>query len=200
MKHIKLLEEIRKCTHCQDLPLGPKPVLNFSNSSRVLIAGQAPGTKVHESGIPWNDASGVRLREWLGIDSDLFYNPKYFAIVPMGFCYPGKGKTGDLPPRKECSELWHKQILEALPNLELVIAIGKYAQDYYLNKPSKNLTENVKSWDQFHFESHGKSIKTIVLPHPSPRNNIWLKKNPWFEEEIIPKLKKEIKTLCLETH
>jgi uracil-DNA glycosylase len=152
----------------------------------LLIIGQAPGIKVHESSIPWNDASGERLREWLGIGSDTFYDEQKVAIVPMGFCYPGKGKSGDLPPRKECAELWHKKVLQSLPNIQMTLLIGQYAQNYYLKERTTNtLTETVKNWQAW-------APEFLPLPHPSPRNNIWLKKNPWFETEVIPYIRKHI--------
>jgi uracil-DNA glycosylase len=151
-----------------------------------LIIGQAPGIKVHESSIPWNDASGERLREWLGIDRDTFYDEKRVAIVPMGFCYPGKGKSGDLPPRPECAELWHQKVLQSLPNIQMTLLIGQYAQNYYLkNRTTKTLTETVMNWQNW-------APEFLPLPHPSPRNNIWLKKNPWFEREVIPYIRKHI--------
>ena len=155
-------------------------------NARLLIIGQAPGIKVHESSIPWNDASGERLREWLGIDSDTFYDKQKVAIVPMGFCYPGKGKSGDLPPRKECAELWHKKVLQSLPNIQMTLLISQYAQNYYLtNKTTSTLTETVRNWQVW-------APEFLPLPHPSPRNNIWLKKNPWFESEVIPYIQKHI--------
>lgn len=182
----KLLGEIRSCNYCKDLPLGPRPVLNFSDKSKVLIVGQAPGTAVHQTGIPWNDPSGDRLRCWLNIDRKLFYNVDYFSIVPMGYCYPGRGKSGDLPPRKECAQLWLEKILAAIPQIELTLLIGQYAQDYYLGATKKKtLTETVRCWQEY-------SPHFLPLPHPSPRNNIWLKKNPWFEEEVIPYLQRKI--------
>ena len=182
-----LLTEIRKCRACAPpLSHGANPVIQAHPNARLLIIGQAPGIKVHESSIPWNDASGERLREWLGIDSDTFYDEQKVAIVPMGFCYPGKGKSGDLPPRKECAELWHKKVLQSLPNVQMTLLIGQYAQNYYLKeKATKTLTETVKNWQVW-------APEFLPLPHPSPRNNIWLKKNPWFESEVIPYIRKHI--------
>ncbi|MEZ9513397.1 uracil-DNA glycosylase family protein [Vibrio splendidus] len=182
-----LLKEIRQCRACEaHLSHGATPVIQAHPNARLLIIGQAPGIKVHESSIPWNDASGERLREWLGIDSDTFYDEQKVAIVPMGFCYPGKGKSGDLPPRKECAELWHNKVLQSLPNIQMTLLIGQYAQNYYLtNKTTSTLTETVRNWQRW-------APDFLPLPHPSPRNNIWLKKNPWFEREVIPYIRKHI--------
>ncbi|KAB0467555.1 uracil-DNA glycosylase family protein [Vibrio chagasii] len=182
-----LLTEIRQCTACEpNLSHGANPVIQAHPNARLLIIGQAPGIKVHESSIPWNDTSGERLREWLGIGSDTFYDEQKVAIVPMGFCYPGKGKSGDLPPRKECAELWHNKVLQSLPNIQMTLLIGQYAQNYYLKeRTTKTLTETVKNWQVW-------APEFLPLPHPSPRNNIWLKKNPWFENEVIPYIRKHI--------
>jgi uracil-DNA glycosylase len=154
--------------------------------ARILIAGQAPGRKVHASGIPWDDASGERLREWLGIPAGIFYDPKRVALLPMGFCYPGTGKSGDLPPRPECETAWRSKLMARLPHLELVVAIGQYAVEYHLETSLTTLTETVQAW-----RSHDAGV--IALPHPSPRNNIWLKRNPWFEEELLPVLRRRVK-------
>lgn len=185
---IKLLKEIESCVACKNLlPHKPRPVVSFSTSSRVIIIGQAPGLKVHKSGVPWDDASGERLREWLNVSNEQFYDDKVFGIVPMGFCYPGKGKGGDLPPRPECAALWMKKVLKTFKNKELIILIGQYAQNYFLKDAQrKNLTETVKNWEEY-------LPNYFVLPHPSPRNNIWLRKNDWFEKETVPKLQKHIK-------
>ncbi|PMG45801.1 IclR family transcriptional regulator [Vibrio lentus] len=182
-----LLTEIRQCTACEPhLSHGANPVIQAHPSARLLIIGQAPGIKVHESSIPWNDASGERLREWLGMDSDTFYDEQKVAIVPMGFCYPGKGKSGDLPPRKECAALWHQKVLQSLPNIQMTLLIGQYAQNYYLKeRKNKTLTETVKNWQAW-------APEFLPLPHPSPRNNIWIKKNPWFESEVIPYIRKHV--------
>jgi uracil-DNA glycosylase family 4 len=187
-----LLQEIRNCTHCtQHLPLGPNPVVEAHQNSKIIIIGQAPGTKVHASGIPWDDASGKRLREWMGINPETFYDSSKIAIVPMGFCYPGKGKGGDLPPRKECAPLWHQQLLEQLPKLQLVLLIGQYAQKYYLKDTrKKNLTETVRSFKEY-------LPKYFPLVHPSPRNQIWMKKNDWFDIEVIPELQQIVKQALL---
>ncbi len=182
-----LLHQIRKCETCiAHLPLGPQPIVSAHSESRILIIGQAPGTKVHASGVPWDDASGNRLRDWMDISSVDFYDPEVCAIVPMGFCYPGKGKSGDLPPRPECAPQWHGQLLDKMPNIQLTLLIGTYAQKAYLGERShKTLTETVR-----HFEDYLPG--TFVLPHPSPRNNIWIAKNEWFEEEVIPTLRDQV--------
>ena len=182
-----LLQNIRQCTICQDhLPLGPRPVVSAHPKSKIVIIGQAPGTKVHASGIPWDDASGKQLREWLHVTTEQFYNPENFAIIPMGFCYPGKGKSGDLPPRPECAPEWHQQLFDFMPNVELVLLIGMYAQKYYLKKRAeKTLTETVAKYKTY-------LPKYIPLPHPSPRNRFWLTKNPWFHDEVLPVLRNHV--------
>ena len=190
MNSHQLIEQVSKCVICEPhLPLGARPVIQFNPNARILIAGQAPGIKVHETGVPFNDASGNRLREWLGLTRDEFYDANNIAILPMGFCYSGRGKSGDLPPRKECAPAWREQLLAALPNIELTIVLGKYAQAYHLPETKKMpLTELVKSWREYW-------PNYLVLPHPSPRNNIWLKKNPWFEQDVLPELGKRISTI-----
>lgn len=181
-----LLTEVRACTICKDsLPLGPRPVLQFHPKARILIAGQAPGRKVHESGIPFDDASGKRLREWLGVTPEQFYNPELFAILPMGFCFPGTGTSGDLPPRPECAPAWRDQLLGELNQLEMTLVLGKYAQAYHLGKSNSSLTERVKMW-RTHWPN------TVAMPHPSPRNNLWLRRNPWFETELVPRLRAHV--------
>lgn len=182
-----LLKEIRACEICKaDLPLGPRPVLKAKKTAKILVIGQAPGTRVHQSGIPWDDASGERLRKWMNIDKSIFYDDSKIAIVPMGFCYPGKGKSGDLPPRKECAKTWHEQLLNLLPNIELTLLIGQYAQNYYLKKSKKRtLTETVKAFEEY-------APKYFPLVHPSPRNVYWLQKNKWFEENLIPVLQMRV--------
>lgn len=182
-----LLSQIKSCTLCEPhLALGANPVVNTSKKSKVVIIGQAPGTKVHASGIPWDDASGKQLRKWMNVSNEQFYNEDIFAIIPMGFCYPGKGKSGDLPPRKECAPKWHRPLLDKMLNVELVILIGMYAQNYYLGEKAKRtLTETVNSYPEY-------LPKYFVLPHPSPRNRFWLTKNPWFEREVIPQLQQRI--------
>ena len=186
---IPLLTNIRHCDLCtHHLPLGPRPVVRASATARLLIIGQAPGTKVHASGIPWDDASGQRLRQWLGVSNNVFYDESKVAIMPMGFCYPGKGKSGDLPPRPECAPHWHAQLLAAMPNIRLTLLIGQYAQNYYLNDDYRNLSERVAHWRDFPHDS-------FALPHPSPRNQLWLKKHPWFEQDAVPALQQRIHAL-----
>jgi uracil-DNA glycosylase len=179
-----LLTEIRACTLCAaHLPLGPRPVLRASATARILIVGQAPGTKVHATGIPWDDASGARLRTWLGLDAATFYDDSRIAIVPMGFCYPGRGASGDLPPRRECAATWHARVIAAMPQIELTLAIGQYAQAYFLgDRRHASLTETVRAFRDY-------LPATMPLPHPSPRNVAWFKRNGWFEAECIPDLR-----------
>ncbi|MEZ4778041.1 MAG: uracil-DNA glycosylase family protein [Flavobacteriaceae bacterium] len=185
-----LLQEIKGCTICKaQLPLGPRPVFSIAEDSKICIIGQAPGTKVHESGIPWDDASGRLLRSWLGVTEDEFYNPSNFALVPMGFCYPGKGKSGDLPPRPECASTWHETIFKQLKSIRLFILIGTYAQSYYLKEKSKaNLTETVRNFKMY-------QTLYFPLPHPSPRNRFWVFKNEWFEKDVLPDLKKQVQSI-----
>lgn len=179
----ELLHNIEQCSLCAThLPKGVNPVVRAHVKSKIVVIGQAPGLAVHQSNIPWNDKSGERLRNWLGVSEELFYDERIFAIIPMGFCYPGKGKNGDLPPRKECTPKWHPLLFKALNSVELVILIGNYAQKYYLQNAKKTLTETVQNFHEY-VPQH------IVLPHPSPRNNIWLKKNPWFEKDNLPYVK-----------
>ncbi|ANW96772.1 IclR family transcriptional regulator [Wenyingzhuangia fucanilytica] len=185
----ELLSNIKQCNIClPHLSDGVNPVLSAHPKSKIAIIGQAPGSIVHKTGIPWDDKSGERLRDWLGVDKTTFYNKQIFAIIPMGFCYPGKGKTGDLPPRKECAPTWHPLLFEQLKHIEIIILIGSYAQNYYLNNAKKTLTATVKNYQEY-------LPKFIVLPHPSPRNNIWLKKNDWFEKDNLPFLKKHLKKI-----
>ncbi|MEZ4722969.1 MAG: uracil-DNA glycosylase family protein [Flavobacteriales bacterium] len=186
----RLLADIKKCTIClPHLAHGVNPTMSASANSKIVIIGQAPGSAVHKTGIPWDDKSGDRLRDWLGVSKGEFYSTEIFALVPMGFCYPGKGKSGDLPPRPECAPQWHNLVLNQMKNIELIILIGDYAQKYYLKDLVKNtLTETVKNYAEY-LPSY------LPLPHPSPRNNIWLKKNPWFEELVIPELKQRVKNI-----
>ena len=184
-----LLAEIRACRHCAGhLPLGPRPVLRVSASARILIVGQAPGTRVHASGIPWDDPSGDRLRQWLQLDKETFYDESRIAIIPMGFCYPGRGKSGDLPPRPECAPLWHESLLARLPAVELILLVGSYAQSYYLGASTETLAARVKRWRDF-------SPRFLPTPHPSPRNTLWLRRNPWFETEVVPALRERVLAL-----
>ncbi len=182
-----LIEQARGCTVCAPyLPLGTNPVFQVDTKARILIAGQAPGKIVHETGIPFNDPSGKRLRQWMGISPETFYNPEKIAILPMGFCYPGKGKSGDLPPRLECAEKWRKLFLAQMPYIQLTLVIGQYAQHWHLGSNKKNtLTSTVKAWKEYW-------PNLLPLPHPSPRNNIWLKKNPWFNDEVVIELQERV--------
>jgi uracil-DNA glycosylase len=186
-----LLREIRACRICAaHLPLGPRPVLRVQPSARLLIIGQAPGTKVHASGIPWNDRSGDRLRDWLALDRDAFYDARRVAIMPMGFCYPGADANGgDRPPRPECAPLWHAQVLAGLPRIELTLLVGSYAQAYYLEKRRRaTMTETVQAWRDY-------APDYLPLPHPSWRNTGWLKRNPWFAAELQPALRARVHAL-----
>lgn len=186
-KLTQLLVQVRECRQCAaHLPLGPRPVLRAHADARVLIVGQAPGTRVHASGVPWNDPSGDRLRTWMGVNREAFYDEHLFAIIPMGFCYPGKGRSGDLPPRPECAPLWHHRLLGQLPKLRLTLLVGQYAQRYYLGSDAKKtLTETVLAWRDY-------QPRFLPLPHPSPRNTLWLRRNPWFEAEVVPALRDKL--------
>jgi len=185
----RLLKDVRACSLCKaDLVHGVRPVLQISPDAKILIAGQAPGSRVHATGVPFDDPSGDRLRHWMGIDRDTFYDESVIAILPISFCYPGKGKSGDLPPMPICSETWRERLLLLMPNIELTLAIGKYAQAWHMEKLQPNLTETVRVW-----RSYGEFL--MPLPHPSPRNNIWLKKNPWFKSEVLPSLKLRVAKL-----
>ena len=178
-----LLKEVRACTLCaEDLVDGVRPVIQANETARVLVAGQAPGSKVHATGIPFDDPSGERLREWMNIDAQTFYDESKVALVPMGFCYPGKGRSGDLPPRPVCAQTWRTPILDALPNIKLILVIGQYAQAWHLDKVEKNLTETVRAYRNY-------PPNILPLPHPSPRNNIWLRRNAWFGEQVLPELR-----------
>jgi len=187
-----LLTEVRACVICaEQLPLGPRPVVQVHPLARILIAGQAPGRKVHETGVPFNDASGDRLRTWMGISREVFYDAKQIAILPMGFCFPGTGKSGDLPPRSECAPAWRAALLSHLRNLQLTLVIGQYAQAYHLPNEGASVTEVVQAWRK-------NWPHTVPLPHPSPRNNLWLKRNAWFEEELIPVLRSRVSTVLAD--
>lgn len=183
-----LIDEIRRCTVCAShLAAGPRPIVQFSGTARLLIIGQAPGTRVHESGIPWNDASGDRLREWTGLNKAAFYDPAKVALVPMGFCYPGTGSSGDLPPRPECAPLWHDRVLAQLPANRLTLLVGSYAQARYLPAAKRlSLTERVRAFASF-------GPKFLPLPHPSWRSTGWMTRNPWFETDLLPALQRAVR-------
>jgi Uracil-DNA glycosylase len=183
----ELLQQIRNCSLCKEhLPLGPRPIVAANPEARILIIGHAPGTKVHQTGVPWDDQSGKQLRRWMGVTDKEFYDETKIAQMPMGFCYPGKGRSGDLPPRPECAPQWHSLLLEKMPNLKLTLLIGQHSQHYYLgNQMQKNLTETVKNYRTY-------LPQYFVLPHPSPRNRFWLSKNPWFEEEVLSELRARV--------
>ncbi len=185
-----LLKTVRACTICvEHLPLGPRPVLQVDPTATILIAGQAPGSKVHATGVPFQDASGDRLRDWMGVDEQTFYDAKRVAILPMGFCYPGTGKSGDLPPRPECAAAWRAILMATLANVKLTLVIGQYAQDWHLGSRQKaTLTDTVQAWRDYWPE-------LLPLPHPSPRNNIWLKRNAWFAADVLPQLRDRIGAL-----
>lgn len=185
---VHLIQSVHQCRLCEEsLPLGPRPVLQVDPHARILIAGQAPGRSAHENGIPFDDPSGDRLRDWMGVSHDEFYDATKVAILPMGFCYPGSGNAGDLPPRPECAKAWRTQLMVHLSSVRLTIVIGQYAQKWHLPDRQKNLTETVRSWTEY-----GGNV--IPIPHPSPRNNIWIKKNPWFAGSLLPELKKSVRT------
>ena len=182
-----LLNEVRACAVCADsLPAGPRPIVQLSQSAQIVIIGQAPGRLVHESGIAWDDPSGRRLRQWLGLSDQEFYDPGLVAIVPMGFCFPGTATSGDNPPRPECAPLWHDKLLAHLPKNCLDVIIGMYAQRRYVPDRAKTLTETVAKWEEY-------LPHRIVMPHPSPRNNRWLRKNPWFEADTVPALRARVR-------
>lgn len=184
-----LLTQVRRCTLCADhLPLGPRPVLQAHASARILVVGQAPGRRVHETGLPFNDPSGDRLRSWMGISRETFYDATQLAILPMGFCYPGTGRSGDLPPRPECAPAWREALLSHLKDIQLALIIGQYAQAYHLRGAARSVTEKVLAWRTYW-------PNVVPLPHPSPRNNLWLKRNPWFEDELVPALQNRMSEL-----
>lgn len=187
-----VLVEARSCTRCAaHLPLGPRPVLRACATARLLIVGQAPGRRVHETGIPWNDPSGDRLREWMQLDRERFYDQRRIAIIPAGLCYPGTGPGGDLPPRPECAPHWHPRLVPMLPKLQIALLVGSYAQAYYLGESRRRtLTDTVRAWRDYlpHF---------LPMPHPSPRNRMWLKRNPWFAEEVLPFLRSVVQVTVL---
>ena len=182
-----LLTAVRNCRACEShLPLGPRPVLRAGAAARILIVGQAPGVRVHTTGIPWDDPSGERLRAWMGVDKAFFYDESRIAIIPMGYCYPGRGADGDLPPRRECAALWLDQLLARLPQIELTLLVGQYAQRHFLGSHRKpSLTETTRAWREY-------APQFIPLPHPSPRNQPWFKQHSWFEEDVVPALQARI--------
>ena len=182
----QLVDNVKACTICADhLPLGPRPVFQIHPKAKILIAGQAPGRRVHESGVPFDDPSGNRLRDWLGVTKDVFYDPQQIALVPMGFCFPGSGRSGDLPPRPECAIAWRAQILRQMRLIQMTIVLGRYAQSYHFDRTKVTLTERVRSW-------RSSWPDKVPLPHPSPRNNLWLRRNPWFEAEVLPALSERV--------
>lgn len=185
-----LLQAVRNCHACErHLPLSPRPILQVGGSARILIVGQAPGVRAHVSGKPWDDPSGERLRTWMGLDAAVFYDDSKIAIIPMGYCYPGRGSGGDLPPRRECATLWLDHLLAKLPRIELTLLIGLHAQRHFLaNRRKPSLTETVKAWREF-------SPAYLPLPHPSARNTPWFQRNPWFDNELLPVLRERIKSL-----
>ncbi|MGE0180784.1 MAG: uracil-DNA glycosylase family protein [Parvularculaceae bacterium] len=183
-----LLDSIRACTACKGLPLGPRPILQWDPAAPILIAGQAPGRRTHERGIPFDDPSGERLRDWLGVSSEDFYDPARFAILPMAFCFPGAGKSGDLPPRPECASLWRHQLMRRLEKIRLTVILGRYAAQWHLGTSGGALTVEVARWRE--------TLPTVVLlPHPSPRNRNWLTQNPWFEAELLPDLRRRVRAM-----
>jgi uracil-DNA glycosylase len=186
----ELLTTVRNCRACEtQLPFGPRPVLQAGKTARLLVVGQAPGKRVHSTGIPWDDPSGERLRMWIGLDADRFYDASQIAIIPIGYCYPGRGDGGDLPPRRECATLWLDHLLAKLPHIELTLLIGLYAQRHFLsNRRKRSLTDTVKAWREF-------APEYLPLPHPSARNTPWFKRNPWFEHELLPMLRERVKLL-----
>lgn len=186
----RLLAEIRACEHCSaHLPLGPRPIVQAHAAAPLLIIGQAPGLTVHETGVPWDDRSGDRLRSWLGLDRDSFYDERRVALVPTGFCYPGRSERGDLPPRPECAPRWHGKLVPLLTGVRLTLLVGSYAHDAHLGSRAKStLTETVRAWREY-------IPNYFVIPHPSPRNGIWLRRNSWFERDCLPELRKQVLTL-----
>ncbi|MCG8507858.1 MAG: uracil-DNA glycosylase family protein [Rhodospirillales bacterium] len=186
-----LLAQARACRICEDLPLGPRPLLQADARARILVAGQAPGRRAHEKGVPFDDPSGDRLRTWMGVGREAFYDPAKIAILPMGFCFPGTGSGGDLPPRPECAPAWRESLLAAMPDIALTLVIGRYALDWHLPDYSGTVTDAVRNW-------RSAWPRLLPLPHPSPRNNRWLKKNPWFEDEILPVLQTRVRDVLTE--
>jgi uracil-DNA glycosylase len=187
-----LLSAVRACRACaRHLPLGPRPILQAHAAARILIVGHAPGLRAHTTGVPWDDRSGDRLRDWMGVDKDTFYDASRVAIIPMGYCYPGRAKGGDMPPRRECADLWLERLLAHLPALELTLLVGQYAQRHFLGGSRKpSLTQTTKSWRDY-------GPRNFPLPHPSPRNQPWLVRHPWFERDLVPALRARISMLAL---
>jgi len=185
-----LLSEIRRCKLCEaDLPFGARPVLQVSRAGRILIVGQAPGRLVHETGLPFNDPSGDRLRDWLGVDRETFYDASRMAIIPMAFCFPGTGKSGDLPPPPICAKTWRKRLMDFMPDVELTVVLGRYAIGWHLPETQKlTLTKVVENWRNYWPD-------ILPLPHPSPRNNLWLRRNSWVEEQLVPQLRQRVKAI-----
>lgn len=184
-----LLEQVSNCRLCeQSFDHQPRPVIQAGAGAKILIIGQAPGLRVHQSGVPWDDASGDRLRSWLGVDKEAFYRPEQIALVPMGFCYPGKGRSGDLPPPPICAQTWHQPLLDRMQNVELTLLVGQYAQVRYLVDDHQTVTNNVARWQQFWPQQ-------VPLPHPSPRNRRWFANNPWFDEVVVPQLQQRVAQL-----
>lgn len=186
----RLLTDVRNCRACEmHLPLGPRPIVQAEPSARILIVGQAPGLSVHQSGIPWNDASGERLRSWMGVEREVFYDASRIAIIPMGYCYPGRGKSGDNPPRRECAELWLDRLLAQMPHIQTTLLIGQYAQRHFLGSRRKStLSATVRAWEEY-------APQLFVLPHPSPRNTAWFQRHPWLEDALLPKMRLTIRTV-----
>lgn len=185
-----VLELVRACRACEaELPLGPRPVLSAGATARILVVGQAPGLRVHTTGIPWDDPSGARLRRWMGVTPEVFYDASRIAIIPMGYCYPGRGNGGDLPPRRECARLWLPHLLARMPGIELTLLVGLYAQRHFLAGRGKpTLSATVRAWREY-------APAFLPLPHPSPRNQPWIERNPWFERQVVPALQARIQTL-----
>lgn len=183
-----LLAEVRACRACAvHLPLGPRPVVQAGASARLLLVGQAPSLTVHKTGVPWDDKSGEQLRRWLGVDRAVFYDPARIALMPMGYCYPGRGTSGDLPPRRECATLWHDKLLAQMPHIQLTLLIGQYAQRHFLGKTARaNMTDTVEAFADY-------APRFIPLPHPSPRNTGWFKHHPWFESDVLPALRERVR-------
>jgi uracil-DNA glycosylase len=186
----RIIDEARRCDFCEGLPLGPKPIFQIGRSARILIVGQAPGRLTHAKGLPFDDVSGDRLRNWMGIDRETFYDASRIACLPMGFCYPGKSKGGDLPPRPECAPRWRPRLLPFLAELKLTLVVGQYAQAWHFPEDRITLTARVRTWTD---------DAVIPLPHPSPRNGVWLKANPWFETDVLPLLKKQVQMALNDT-